>query len=122
MVPLMKESSISIKSKAMATIFGPMEGNTKVYGRTTKCMEKASSHGLMAESMKANIYLIKKKVEESSHGPMDDHIKVSGKMENNKVKAFIDPKTEFSDKVFGRTEKKFVGLEIQRVKRETEFM
>jgi hypothetical protein len=76
----------------------------------------------MAESMKANTFSIRRKEKESSHGPMDDHTTVSGKTQNNKVRVFTDPKTESSEKAFGRMERKFVGLETQRVKRETECM
>lgn len=118
----MKENSISIKSKATAIMFGLMEGNTKVYGRITKCMEKVSSLGWMAESMKANTCSIRRKGEESSHGPMDDLTTVSGKTENNKVRVFTDPKMESLEKAFGKMEKRFVGLETQLVKRETELM
>ena len=49
----------------------------------------------MEESIKVNTFSIKSKVEVFSLGPMDDHTTDNGKMANNKVKEFINPKMVF---------------------------
>lgn len=118
----MKANSTSTKSKAMGTIFGQTVVNMKVFGKITKCMEKAFLHGWMEEGMKVNIPLIKSKAVGYLPGQTGDHTMASGKTVNNKAKEFIGRKTEFSGRVFGRTARRFAGPVIQRLKREIDFL
>lgn len=62
-----------------------MEENTKVLGETTKCMEKEYLFGQMAENMKVNILMTKRKVTANSVGQTDGATKEAGKTENRTV-------------------------------------
>lgn len=50
----MKDNSKPITSKAMVDTSGLMEDNTKVSGKTIRCMEKVLLSGQMEENMKEN--------------------------------------------------------------------
>ena len=56
-----------------------------VSGKITKWKAMACSHGLMAEDMRVNILMIKKKDKEFSIGLMAENMKEIGKMESNTV-------------------------------------
>lgn len=79
----MTANSMRIISKETEFISGLTAETTKVNGRIIRWRAMVCSHGLMAEDMKENISMIKKKVKEFFTGQMEESMKVTGKMANN---------------------------------------
>ena len=77
---------LTITSMAEGSIIGLIIDDMKVNGRTTRCMGKEHSLGLMVENTLENIVKTRKKVMVSSSGQTVDATEASGLMENNKVK------------------------------------
>lgn len=83
-----------------------MRDNMKACGKTTKCMEEESSHGLTEENTKASTIWIRNKGGEPSHGQMGGNITVNGEMESNKAKVSIETKMVSLRKGYGKMVKK----------------
>ena len=74
---------------AMVSIHGMMEELIVVTGKTTTCMERASTNGLMGVSMKVTILMIKNKDMGYIRILMEDHTKETGTMASNMAKAYL---------------------------------
>lgn len=89
MVPSIRGSSYIITLKALVSISGLMEENTKACGRITKWMDVVYLPGLMVADMKENISKIKKKVLALSIGPIAGNMSASGPMESSMGEAHL---------------------------------
>ena len=98
-----------IKYTAMGSMFGPMEDNMKVSGRTIICMDEASTLGRMEESTKENIWTIESTATESTPGPTVDSMLETGRMENSMEKEFTDLQMEQRRTESGKTAKGLAG-------------
>ncbi len=66
-------------------MFGAKIANTKDNGKTIRCMAMEKQNGLMEESMKGNMTMIKSMGLVLSTGQMDVSIMGPGRMESNMV-------------------------------------
>ena len=80
---------ITIIYMERGSILGVMEEDMKENGKTTKCMVKEHSLGLMVGNTLENTSMIKSKAMVSLFGLMEDHTKGIGLMENNMEREFM---------------------------------
>lgn len=73
----------------MDIMFGLMAGNIKVCGKIIRCMEEESFFGLMEESIKEIILMIKNKAKVTLLGQMVGPIMDRGKMANKMAMELI---------------------------------
>jgi hypothetical protein len=92
-------------------ILGLTTGNMKVNGKPIKCMGRALSLGLMAESTLESTPKIKRRGMVNLSGQMEDAIEVNGLMENNMEKEHISPVEVRRNMENGKRERELDGLE-----------
>lgn len=97
-----KASSISIKSKAMASTSGVMNGSMKDCGKITKCTARGYSPGPMAEDIRVSIIWIRRRERASLNGRMEGPMMGSGEMASRMGKGSISRKQGLLEKVYGR--------------------
>lgn len=100
------------KTRLMAEVSmcGLMEGGSMESGETTTCMERASTLGKMAESMKGNMLMIGNMGTESTPGQMEDNTLDSGKTVNSMEKADTDRQMDWKSKAYGKMARESSGL------------
>ena len=91
---------------------GLMAVSMKVNGVTIKCMEKALLFGLMEENMLVNILTIKNKVMESFSGLMVGVTEVNGRMVNKMGRELTSQVLGKRNMVNGNKEKESDGLDV----------
>lgn len=105
---LMESSWITI-FMAKVSIIGVMVEDMREIGATTRCMAMEYSHGVMEESIKESMSMIKKKEKGDLNGQIIDNILVNGRMESNMATENILTKKEIQEREFGRTVKEYNG-------------
>ena len=100
-LPSMESGGIIIFT-VTALISGLMEESTREIGKTTICMVKVFTLGLMAEAMKEIIIMTKNMDMESINGQMVESITVSGLKASSMVKVSMSCQLESREKVFGK--------------------
>lgn len=83
--------------------------NTRVFGRTTRCMAEVLSFGQTVGNMRGSIRMRRNKVMGSLAGRMVEPIRVNGVMENKMAEVFIVIKKESKELVSGTAVKKLSG-------------
>ena len=105
----MKVNLEATTSKAMVAIFGPMEENTKVFGRTIKCTEEELLFGLTVENTKDSMKTKRNKAMDSSAGQTDVLTKDNGATVSKMEEVFTVTNKVLREQVYGAVEKKLNG-------------
>jgi len=112
--PCISASFITIIFTERASTHGPMAVSMKANGETTKCTEKELSPGPTGESMWVSTLMIKSKAMVNLSGPMEDAIRATGKVVNNMVKVFTSRVRVMKSMENGKMERESDGL-VKRV-------
>lgn len=87
----------------MESTIGTMVESIKDIGRTTTCMAKVSTNGLMVESMRASTLTTKRKVMAFMCILTVDHTKDNGTKENSMARVYLYPQQVKKEEELGRT-------------------
>ena len=105
----MTDNSVTTKFMAKEPTPGRTEGFTKVIGKRTRCRVKASSPGLMDETMLVVMLTIKRKDMDNLHGLTAESTLATGPKANNRARANIKEVMVSLKRAFGKTEEESDG-------------
>jgi len=103
------EIGSTIKYQAMVNIVGTMVVFTTDIGRTTTCMVRASTNGLMVVSMLENTSKTRRKAMECILTQMVDNTKAVGRTESNTERGYLLIHREIKEEASGWMEREKCG-------------